>query len=157
MSESPLEVMDVSPVFALAPSARVSVVSVVSSVASLSPLPSLEIDGSPVTQHNKADAAIRNSYRNAYTSPTQTLFISENQSNIVVNITDPPPSLPNLGFPPTQTVAGVRRSPNGDSGTELAHLAPWKESTAAIMTSMGRQPGLGLAGQPRYPWRALKH
>ena len=79
MSESPMDVMDVLPVSAVALSAVASVVSSISSVASLSPLSSLKLDGSPVTQHNKADAAIWNSYRNASLPHTHTFSIIENQ------------------------------------------------------------------------------
>ena len=134
---------------ALAPSARVSVDSVVSSVASLSPLSSLEIDGSPVTQHNKADAAIWNSYRNAYTSHTQTHLIIENQSNIVVKNTDPPPPLLKLGPPTAQTTDGVRWSPTGGGVAELPPSALWQSSmTERTLTSPGWPGGLELLVRP---------
>ena len=99
--------MDVPPGYGLAPSARASVASVVSSVASLSPLSSLEIDGSPVTQQNKADAAIWNSYRNASTSLTQTSTKIKNQLFKVVDNNDLLSALPNLGISMTQTTDSV--------------------------------------------------
>ena len=150
-----MEAMDVSPVYALAPSARASVVSVVSvipSVASLSSLSSLEIDGSPVTQHNKVNAAIWNSYRNAYTPPSQTLLIIKNHSNIVVNNTDPPPPLPNLDSPTAQTTDGVMWSPTGGGVTELPPSALWQSSmTERTMTSPGWPGGLGRAVRQTSP------
>ena len=115
MSESPLEVMDVPLVYASAQLAGAPVVSVVSAVASMSPLSSLELDGSPVTQHNKADAAIWNSYRNASTSLTQTSTKIENQLNKVVANTDLLLPLMNLGILMTQTTDTVRGSHSDSS------------------------------------------
>ena len=149
MSESPLEVMDVLPVYASALLAGAPVVSVASAVVSMSSLSSLELDGSPVTQHNKADAAIWNSYRNAYTSHTQTHLIIENQSNIVVKNTDPPPPLLKLGPPTAQTTDGVRWCPTGGGVAELPPSALRQSSmTERTLTSPGWPGGLELLVRP---------
>ena len=149
MSESPLEVMDVPPVYASAQLAGAPVVSVVSAVVSMSPLSSLELDGSPVTQHNKADAAIWNSYRNASTSPTQTSTKIENQLNKVVDNTDLLPPLLNLGISTTQTTDSVWGSLMGVGEGELITQATWQTSTVElIMTSQGLPSGREPVPQP---------
>ena len=135
MSESPLEVMDVPLVYASAQLAGAPVVSVVSAVASMSPLSSLELDGSPVTQLNRADAAIWNSYRNSSTSPTQTSTIIENRLNKVVANTDLLPPLMNLGILRTQTTDTGGGSPTVAGEGELSTKATGRTSTAERSTS----------------------
>ena len=147
MSESPLEVMDVPPVYASALSAGTPVVSVDSAVVSMSPLSSLELDGSPVTQLNKADAAIWNSYRNAPTSLTQTSTL-ENQLNKVVNNTDLLPSLLNLGISTSQTTDSVWGSPSGAGVGEQVTQATWQSSMVGTTTFQGLPSGREPVPQP---------
>ena len=141
--------MDVPLVYASAQLAGAPVVSVVSAVASMSPLSSLELDGSPVTQHNKADAAIWNSYRNASTSLTQTSTIIENQLNKVVANTDLLPPLMNLGILMTQTTDTGGGSPTVAGEGELSTKATGRTSTAERSTSSQWLPsGRALVIEP---------
>ena len=143
--------MDVPPVFASAQLTGAPVVSVVSAVVSMSPLSSLELDGSPVTQLNKADAAIWNSYRNAFTSPTQTSTIIENQLSKVVDNTDLLPPLLNLGISTSQTPDSVWGSPSGAGVGELLTQATWLSSTFGTMTFQGPPSGREPVSLPLLP------